>query len=95
MSQVWRVMDTIAWTGAAGLAHAIPVIMCGLFTCHSDQHRIDLAPGTGQCGCSALPVTRVLVPVAARSCVAAAGGAASRAFILGLVPAVQGRLGWL
>jgi len=93
MSQVWRVMDTFAWTGAAGLAHAIPVIMCGLFTCHSDQRRIHPAAATGQGGCSALPVTRVPVPVAARSCLAAGGGAASRAFILRLVLAVQGRLG--
>jgi hypothetical protein len=71
MSQVWRVMDSAAWTGTAGRAQAIPVIARGLFTgpatCDSDQRRIRPAAATGHGGCSTLPMTRVLVPVAARS----------------------------
>jgi hypothetical protein len=106
MPQVWPVMDGTAWAGAAGLAQTMPIIACRPFTrpttCGSDQRRIHPAAVTGQGGCSAvwarrrfsghLPVTRVLVPVAARSCLAG-GGAASLALIPRLLPASQGSAG--
>jgi hypothetical protein len=107
MSRVWPVMDSTVWTGAVGLAQAIPVIACRPFTrpttCASDQRRIHPAAVTGQGGCSAVSTRRtfpgswrclgVLVPVAARSWLAAGGCAASRAFIRRLVPVAQGSAG--
>jgi hypothetical protein len=107
MSQVWPLMDSTAWTGAVGLAQAIPVIAYRPFTrpttCASDKRRIHPAAATGQDGCSAVSARRTFsrqLPVpqgagAGRSAVLARRG--WRRGVAGplprLVPAAQGSAG--
>jgi hypothetical protein len=105
--RVWPVMDSTAWTGAVGLAQAIPVIAYRPFTrpttCASDQRRIHPPPALARAGARLCRLggdfpgicrcLGVLVPVAARSWLAVGGGAAARALIRRLVPAAQGSAG--
>jgi MFS family permease len=103
MFQVWQMTRSTAWTGAVGLAQAIPVAAIGLFAGsvidRSDRRRLYLIAVTGQAACSALlavqgfsghvPAAGVLLLVAMQSCFTAAGGPASRTFIRHLLPRDQ------
>lgn len=103
MFQVWRMTGSTVWTGAVGLAQAVPIVAFGLFAGslvdRRDRRRIYLAAVTGQAACSALlavqgftghlPVPGVLALVAVQSCFVAVGGPASRTFIPHLLPKQQ------
>jgi MFS family permease len=95
MFQVWQMTGSTVWTGAVGLAQAIPIIVFGLFAGsvidRVDRRRFYLITTTGQAVCSFLltvqgffghlPVIAVLLLVAVQSCFVAGGGPASRTFI--------------
>jgi MFS family permease len=103
MFQVWQRTHSTVWTGAVGLAQAVPVIALGLFAgAHVDRvdrRRLYLITTTGQAACSVLlavqglfghlPVLGVLALVAAQGCFAATGGPAARTFIPRLLPPEQ------
>jgi MFS family permease len=103
MYQVWDATGSTVWTGAVGLAQAVPLVALGLFAGtlvdRADRRRIYLVTTTGQIVCAALlalqallgpgPVGVVLALVALQSCCAAAGGPASRTFVPELLPARQ------
>ncbi|HEY3609971.1 MAG TPA: MFS transporter [Pseudonocardiaceae bacterium] len=103
MFQVWQQTHSTVWTGAVGLAQAIPLIVFGLFA-GSLIDRVDrrvfyLITTTGQAVCSILlavqgffwhlPVPALLLLVASQSCFGAGGGPASRTFIPRLLPKEQ------
>jgi MFS family permease len=103
MFQVWRMTGSAAWSGAVGLAQALPLLAFGLFA-GSVVDRVDrrgfyLVTTTGQAVCSLLlaaqgflghlPVTGVLALVAAESCFVAGGGPASRTLVPSLLPKDQ------
>ncbi|WP_441247761.1 MFS transporter [Kitasatospora sp. McL0602] len=103
MFQVWQETRSTAWTGAVGLAQAIPLVVLGLFA-GSLVDRVDrrmcyLVTTGGQAACSlllalqgllgGLPTVGVLALVAAQSCFAAGGAPASRTFIPHLLPEHQ------
>jgi MFS family permease len=103
MFQVWQMTGSTVWTGAVGLAQAVPLIAFGLFA-GSIIDRVDrrvfyLVTCTGQAVCSVvlavqgffghLPVFGVLLVVAAQSCFGAGGGPAARTFIPRLLPRNQ------
>jgi MFS family permease len=101
--QVWQATHSAAWTGALGLAQAIPLVLFGLlagsYVDRVDRRRLYLATVTGQAVCSlvlaaqgflgGLPVPGVLVVVAAQGCFIAAGGPAAATFVTKLVPREQ------
>jgi MFS family permease len=103
MYQVWQMTGNTAWTGAVGLAQAIPIIAFGLFAGslidRSDRRKFYLITTTGQAVSSALlavqgffghlPVAGVLLLIAVQSCFVAGGGPASRTFIPRLLPKTQ------
>ncbi|WAL67389.1 MFS transporter [Amycolatopsis cynarae] len=103
MFQVWRMTGSTVWTGAVGLAQALPIVVFGLFAGtvvdHGDRRRIYLIAVTGQCVCSILlavqgffghtPVAAVLVLVAVQSSFVAVSGPASRSFAPRLLPPAQ------
>ena len=103
MFQVWQMTGSTIWTGAVGLAQAVPLIALGLFAGsiidRRDRRRIYLVTVSGQAACSILlvgqallghlPVLVVLSLVAAQSCFGAGGGPVSRTFIPRLLPAPQ------
>jgi MFS family permease len=100
MFQVWQRTHSTVWTGAVGLAQAVPVITLGLFAGayvdRVDRRRLYLITTTGQAVCSVLlavqglfahmPVISVLALVAAQGCFGATGGPAARTFIPRLLP---------
>jgi MFS family permease len=103
MFQVWQMTGSTVWTGAVGLAQAVPIIAFGLFAGsvvdRVDRRKFYLIMTTGQAVCSILlavqgffghlPVIGVLLLVAAQSCFVAGGGPASRTFIPRLLPRAQ------
>jgi len=103
MFQVWHTTGSTVWTGAVGLAQAVPLVAFGLaagsLTDRSDRRRLYLVAVTGQAVCSCLlaaqgfsgrlPVAGVLLLVAAQACFVAVGGPASRTFIPRLLPRDQ------
>jgi len=103
MYQVWDMTASTAWTGAAGLANAVPTVVVGLFAGswvdRGDRRRIHLFNTVGQAVCSLLlavqgftghvPVPGVLALVAAQSCFGAVGGPASGVFVPRLLPKDQ------
>ncbi|WP_433147134.1 MFS transporter [Actinomadura nitritigenes] len=103
MFQVWQATGSTTWTGAVGLAQAVPLVALGLFAGslvdRVDRRRFYLLTTAGQTACSLalalqgllghLPPAGVLGVVAAQSCFAAGGGPASRAFIPRLLPKRQ------
>ncbi|MER6016386.1 MFS transporter [Streptomyces bluensis] len=103
MFQIWQTTWSTAWTGAVGLAQAIPLVMLGLFAGsvvdRVDRRRFYLFTTGGQAVCSLLlalqgflgnvPAGGVLLLVAAQSCFTAGGGPASRTFIPHLLPEHQ------
>ncbi|MEO6082924.1 MAG: MFS transporter [Umezawaea sp.] len=107
MFQVWQMTGSTVWTGAVGLAQALPIIVFGLFAGslvdRVDRRRFYLITLIGQAFCSALlavqgflghvPVGGVLLLVAFQSCFVAGGGPASRTFIPRLLPKEQAAAG--
>jgi MFS family permease len=103
MFQVWHTTGSTVWTGAVGLAQAVPLVAFGLaagsLTDRSDRRRLYLVAVTGQAVCSCLlavqgfsgrlPVAGVLMLVAAQACFVAVAGPASRTFIPRLLPRDQ------
>jgi MFS family permease len=103
MFQVWQMTRSTVWTGAVGLAQAIPIIVFGLFAGsvvdRVDRRKFYLITTTGQAVFSILlavqgffghlPVTGVLLLVAVQFCFVAGGGPASRTFIPRLLPKDQ------
>jgi MFS family permease len=95
MYQVWQMTGSTVWTGAVGLAQAIPIVGFGLFAGslvdRTDRRRFYLVTTSGQAICSLLlavqgftghlPVIGVLVLVAIQSVFVAGGGPASHTFI--------------
>jgi MFS family permease len=95
MFQVWQLTHSTVWTGAVGLAQAVPLIAFGLFAGsiidRVDRRAFYLITTTGQAICSALlavqgffghlPVIGVLLLVAVQSCFVAGGGPAARTFV--------------
>ena len=103
MFQVWEATGSTLWTGAVGLAQAVPVIAFGLFAGaiadRADRRKVYLIAVSGQAFCATLlavqgflghvPAAGVLLLVAAESCFVAVGGPASRTFVSRLLPESQ------
>ncbi|GAA3591322.1 MFS transporter [Nonomuraea rosea] len=103
MFQVWQTTKSTAWTGAVGLAQAVPLIVLGLFAGslvdRMDRRRLYLFALCGQAVCSLLfvlqgllghlPAAGVLGLVAVQSCLSAVGGPAARTFVSHLLPKEQ------
>lgn len=103
MYQVWDLTHSTVWTGAVGLAQALPMVVFGLFAGswvdRGDRRRIFLLATVGQAVCSLLlavqgflghvPVAGVLALVAAQSACAAVGGPAAGVFVPRLLPKEQ------
>ncbi len=103
MFQVWQMTKSTTWTGAVGLAQAIPLIALGLFAGslvdRVDRRKFYLLTTSGQAVCSLLlalqgflgvvPAAGVLGLLALQSCFGAGGGPASRTFIPHLLPKHQ------
>ncbi|MEU8473181.1 MFS transporter [Streptomyces sp. NPDC029006] len=101
--QVWQTTKSTTWSGAVGLAQAIPLVVLGLFAGslvdRVDGRRFYLLTTSGQALCSCLlalqawvghlPAAGVLGLLALQSCFAAGGGPASRTFIAHLLPKEQ------
>ncbi|MFJ9559839.1 MFS transporter [Streptomyces fuscichromogenes] len=103
MFQVWQTTRSTTWTGAVGLAQAIPLVALGLFAGslvdRVDRRKFFLLMTAGQAACSLLlalqgllgdvPVAAVLGLVALQSAFGAGGGPASRTFVPHLLPKHQ------
>ncbi|MFJ8201000.1 MFS transporter [Streptomyces sp. NPDC096152] len=101
--QVWQTTKSTTWTGAIGLAQAVPLFALALFAGslvdRADRRKLYLLTTGGQAVCSLLlalqgflghlPVAGVLGLVAAQSCLVACGGPASRTFLPHLLPGHQ------
>lgn len=100
MFQIWRMTHSTVWTGAVGLAQAVPLTLFGLFAGslidRLDRRTFFLATTGGQAVCSLLlavqglagyfPAWGVLVLVAAQSCFTAGASPAARAIVPRLLP---------
>ncbi|MCF3143956.1 MFS transporter [Streptomyces platensis] len=103
MYQVWQTTHSTVWTGAVGLAQAVPLIVLGLFigslVDRVDRRKFYLIMTAGQAGCVLLlalqglvgqfPTAAVLLLVAVESCFTAGSAPASRTFIPRLLPEEQ------
>ncbi|MFF4484911.1 MFS transporter [Streptomyces sp. NPDC001544] len=103
MYQVWAMTASTAWTGAVGLAQALPLVVFGLFAGswvdRGDRRRIFLTATVGQAACSVLlavqgftghvPVAAVLALVAVQSAFGALGAPAQGVFVPRLLPKEQ------
>ncbi|WP_328871539.1 MFS transporter [Streptomyces sp. NBC_00287] len=103
MFQVWDMTHSAVWSGAVGLAQALPLVSVGLFAGswadRGDRRRIFLVATVGQALCSLLlavqgftggvPVLGILALVAAGSCFGAIGGPAAGVFVPRLLPKDQ------
>ncbi|MGW1531203.1 MFS transporter [Streptomyces aureus] len=103
MYQVWDMTHSTVWTGAVGLAQAVPMVVLGLlagsWADRGDRRRIYLYATVGQAVVSALlavqgftghvPVAGVLALVAAQSCFSAVGAPATGVFVPRLLPKDQ------
>jgi MFS family permease len=101
--QVWEATRNPVWTGAVGIAQALPLMVFGLFAGslldQRDRRRVYLVAMTGQAFCSLLlafqaffldlPVVGLLAIVASQRCFGAAAGPAARTFLPRLLPAEQ------
>ncbi|MEJ3656431.1 MFS transporter [Actinomycetes bacterium KLBMP 9759] len=100
MFQVWQQTGSTIWTGAVGLAHALPLVLFGLFAGtlvdRVDRRRFYLFTTIGLATCSAalavqafaggMPVLAVLGVLAVQSTISAGAGPAARSFIPALLP---------
>jgi MFS family permease len=101
--QMWQLTHSTVWTGAVGIAQAVPLIAVG-FAAGSlvdrvDRRRLYLLALTGQALCSVLlavqgfagvvPAIGVLAIVAVQYCFVSTGGPAARTFIPRLLPPQQ------
>jgi MFS family permease len=100
MFQIWRMTHSTVWTGAVGLAQAVPLTLFGLFAGslvdRLDRRTFFLVATGGQAVCSLLlavqglaghfPVRGVLLLVAVQSCFTAGAGPAARAIVPRLLP---------
>ncbi|WP_405840285.1 MFS transporter [Streptomyces sp. NBC_01518] len=103
MYQVWDMTHSTVWTGAVGVAQALPMIGFGLFAGawadRADRRRVYLTGTAGSAACSLLlavqgftghvPVAVVLALVAAQSAFAAIGAPAQGVFVPRLLPKDQ------
>ncbi|GJF31484.1 MFS transporter [Kitasatospora sp. NE20-6] len=103
MFQVWQMTESPTWTGAVGLAQAVPLVALGLFAGslvdRVDRRKFYLLAIGGQAVCSLLlafqgflghvPAAGVLGLVALQSCFGAGSGPASRTFVPHLLPEHQ------
>jgi MFS family permease len=103
MFQVWQMTKSTTWTGAVGLAQAVPLVALGLFAGslvdRVDRRKFYLLTISGQAVCSLLlalqgflghvPAAGILGLVALQSCFSAGSGPASRTFIPHLLPKHQ------
>ncbi|MFI6035551.1 MFS transporter [Streptomyces sp. NPDC051315] len=103
MYQVWDTTHSAVWSGAVGLAQALPMIGFGLFAGawvdRVDRRRVYLLATVGQAVCSLLlavqgftghvPVAVVLGLVAAQSSFGALGAPAAGVFVPRLLPRDQ------
>ncbi|WP_043262359.1 MFS transporter [Streptomyces sp. e14] len=103
MFQVWQTTESTVWTGAVGLAQALPLVVLGLFAGslvdRLERRRFYLLMTAGQAVCSFLlalqgflghvPVAGVLGLVVLQACFGAGGGPASRTFVPYLLPEHQ------
>lgn len=101
--QVWDTTHSAVWSGAVGLAQALPMVGVGLFAGawvdRVDRRRVYLASTVGQAVCSALlavqgftghvPVALVLVLVAVQASFAAVSAPAAGVFVPRLLPKDQ------
>lgn len=93
--QVWDATGSAVWTGAVGMAQAVPLMVFGLFAGslvdRRDRRRLYLTAMTGQAFCAVLlaaqaffldlPVVGLLAIVALQGCFGAAGSPAARTFL--------------
>ncbi|GAA4952735.1 MFS transporter [Actinoplanes utahensis] len=99
LHQVWETTGSPVWTGAAGLAQAVPIIVFGLFAGslvdRVDRRRFYLITKVGQAVCAVLlavqafaggPAWLVLALVAAQSCFVAGSSPASQAILRRILP---------
>jgi MFS family permease len=103
MFQVWQMTGSAAWTGAVGLAQAVPLVafglLAGLVIDRVDRRKFFLITCSGQAVCSLLlavqgfvghlPTAGVLLLVALQSCFVAGSGPAARTFVPHLLPKQQ------
>lgn len=103
MYQVWDLTHSAVWSGAVGLAQALPMVCVGLFAGswvdRGDRRRIFLLATVGQAVCVLLlavqgftgqvPVAGILALVAAGACFGAVGGPAAGVFVPRLLPKEQ------
>ncbi|MBD0844100.1 MFS transporter [Streptomyces sp. TRM68416] len=103
MFQVWDMTHSAVWSGAVGLAQAVPLVVVGLvagaWVDRGDRRRIFLVATVGQAVCAlllavqgftgGLPVPGILVLVAAGACFGAVGGPAAGVFVPRLLPKDQ------
>lgn len=103
MYQVWDLTHSAAWSGAVGLAQALPMVAFGLFAGswvdRADRRRIYLTATVGQAACSLLlavqgfsghvPVAAVLGLVAVQSAFGTLGASAAGVFVPRLLPRDQ------
>ncbi|MEV7215468.1 MFS transporter [Kitasatospora cineracea] len=103
MFQVWERTRSTVWTGAVGLAQAVPLLVLGLFAGalvdRSDRRALYLLATAGQAGCALLlaaqallgrlPAAGVIALVAGQSVFVAVAGPAARTFLPRLLPAGQ------
>ncbi|MER5749806.1 MFS transporter [Streptomyces sp. NPDC002088] len=103
MYQVWDMTHSSVWSGAVGLAQALPMIGIGLFAGswvdRADRRRVYLLGNVGQASCSLLlavqgftghvPVAVVLALVAAQASFGAIGAPAAGVFVPRLLPKDQ------
>jgi MFS family permease len=101
--QVWESTGSPVWTGAAGMAQALPIILFGLsagsLADRADRRRLYLITAAGQAVCATLlavqgfagssPVLLLLALVAVGSVFAAGGGPAGMTILPRLLPAEQ------
>jgi MFS family permease len=101
--QVWDATRNPAWTGAVGMAQALPLMVFGLFAGtivdRRDRRLVYLTAITGQAACSLLlafqaffldlHVAGLLAIVALQGCFGAAGAPAARTFLPRLLPPEQ------
>ncbi|NEY35629.1 MFS transporter [Streptomyces sp. PRKS01-65] len=103
MYQVWDMTHSAGWSGAVGLAQALPMVVVGLsagaWVDRADRRRVYLATTIGQAACSLLlaaqaftghvPVAVVLLLVAVQASFAAVGAPAAGVFVPRLLPKDQ------